>query len=76
MNENWVDKIVDALDEPLFANIAKGASIAISVLSAVVTIGCLYTMLFESAWWLVAAFCSGILCGVSIGVAVWLFDEC
>lgn len=68
-----LEKIKKMMENSLLAKIAFGCSVAVAITTGIMAIASFILILY-SAWWLIGFFLFPILCGVSGGFSVYLYD--
>lgn len=69
-----IEEIEYKLQNPLVRNIVSGITISITIITVVLAIVSLFFAFVEHWLWVVGFVFNTIICGVSGGIAVYLFD--
>lgn len=70
-------RIEEKLDNSsLLCSIVFGLAIAIAIVAGLFALASIYCMIIVSAWWVIGCVSSVLACGMSIGVAVYISENC
>jgi hypothetical protein len=69
-----LEMIDELLENSLLGSVLFGIAIAVAIATGIMAIAS-FVLVFYSAWWLILFVLFTIVCGASIGLTAYLYDE-